>query len=313
MLNKLIFDIIVLKYEQMRNFLKGWETDMKKSKFSILCIILASCIILSCFNSCSKVDGTVIESEDTVSNSVISEKVETSEKESATENTENDDDSKAVDETQTESATSDIVELSNVLKNGVNVYYSNSAKNAVSIENKVINMEYSIDRNRGNMLVSNLSTKQGIPYIHDTMDIILKMKDGSAYKASASSNSATLNIYRMGFYYYETRLEGQNFSSAITTDKELSVGVGNYSTANDVKRAEVTDGVLSYRTGGGGDPYLIYPVDYSANEYDYLELTLRTANDCKAEIWMVSGDETAFTQKQRYGFDIYGGEEYFTY
>ena len=286
---------------------------MKKSKFSILCIILASCIILSCFNSCSKVDGTVIESEDTVSNSVISEKIETSEKESATENTENDDDSKAVDETQTESATSDIVELSNVLKNGVNVYYSNSAKNAVSIENKVINMEYSIDRNRGNMLVSHLSTKQGIPYIHDTMDIILKMKDGSAYKASASSNSATLNIYRMGFYYYETRLEGQNFSSAITTDKELSVGVGNYSTANDVKRAEVTDGVLSYRTGGGGDPYLIYPVDYSANEYDYLELTLRTANDCKAEIWMVSGDETAFTQKQRYGFDIYGGEEYFTY
>ena len=326
---------------------------MKRSTISRISALISACMVISSLASCAKNNvatnesattelHTITESEtskniesSTIDDSSIYTESSTKNEETTAEETTEAPGSSAVSDSSTEevssteegsstesnttteeetdSITNEVIELSNDIKNGVNVYYSSSSQSAVSIENKLMNMEYRTDSKRGSMLVSHLSTKQGNTYIRDTMDIVLRMKDGNVYYASSSADSATLNIYRMGFYFYEARLEGQSFTEGITAERELAIPLDSYTDTNGIKRPELKDGVLSYRCGNI-DPYIVYGgLNYNAADYDYIEITLRTGNDCRAEIWMIAGGETTFNEDQRYGFDVYGGNEFITY
>ena len=90
--------------------------------------------------------------------------------------------------------------------------------------------------------VTSLTDKNGNPYLTDTMDVFVKMTDGGTYYASKTANSAKvsqfagLNIFRYGYYYYDVRIEDQNFVNEI---KVLDDGLKNIS--KKVKKANYSE------------------------------------------------------------------------
>ena len=110
----------------------------------------------------------------------------------------------------------DIVKLSNSLANGVNVYYTDSNLAQLTVENQNMTLRYGVKNGTNTMYVQSLTNKDGAAYLQNTMDIVLNMKDGTKYYASqsATGTDAKLRLYRYGYYFYETRIEGQNFGSS---------------------------------------------------------------------------------------------------
>ena len=100
----------------------------------------------------------------------------------------------------------DLIQLSNGLKNGVNPYYTDATRAEVTIDNQVMSLGYGMVGMSDKMQISHLSNTKGVPYISNTMDVVLNMKNGKSYCGSRSLDSSILNIYRYGFYYYETRI-----------------------------------------------------------------------------------------------------------
>ena len=248
---------------------------MKKNSLRFLSLLLALCLSAGILASCG---GGEEETSSVDSQTIVNTETEGETKSQDTEgstsaDTEPETETEMVVELQGEEA--ELIQLAHDLKNGVNPYYSDASRNEVTIENQTMNLGYVIGSGNRNMQVSHLSTPTGNDYITNTMDVVLNMQNGKSYLASASKDNAILNIYRYGYYYYETRLEGQSFMNDLVTEKEIVIQPDKYSNAVGVKRPEMVDGVFTYRMGADNDPQLQYKVNFDAAEYEYLEITLR--------------------------------------
>jgi hypothetical protein len=171
---------------------------MKNKQLSALSLLLALVMLLGTLASCGG------NSSDTTTDSGDAITTETK----AAETTETETSAQTTNETDTAQETEDIVLLEGEnadliqtaynLMNGVNTYYSGGDRDSVMIDNRGMNLSYNIKSNSNNMQIGYLSTPDGKPYITDTMDVFVKMKDGNVYYSSKSMRDATLNIYRYG-------------------------------------------------------------------------------------------------------------------
>lgn len=125
----------------------------------------------------------------------------------------------------------DIVKLSNSLANGVNVYYTDSKLAQLTVKNQNMTLRYGVKNGSNSMYVESLANKDGAAYVQNTMDIVLNMTDGTKYYASqsATGTDAELRLYRYGYYFYETRIEGQNFGSSAPAGLSLQRTFYTYS------------------------------------------------------------------------------------
>ena len=113
----------------------------------------------------------------------------------------------------------DTIVLANNLANGVQQYYSgvtnwasNNGKSCI-IENQVMDLVVLRDNATKNQYVESLKNKQGGVYIENTLDVYIRMEDGSMYYTSKTTNDTYTNVYRHGYYYHEVRMERQNFAN----------------------------------------------------------------------------------------------------
>ena len=111
-----------------------------------------------------------------------------------------------------------IVENANKLANGVTSYFGTNdekgsgvvdglRKNYV-VENSNMNFYYPLTSEKSQ--AATITNNAGATYVQDTMDVYVKISD-KEYYASNSIKSATANIYRYGYYYYDIHAYGQNF------------------------------------------------------------------------------------------------------
>ena len=210
----------------------------------------------------------------------------------------------------------DIIELSNKLANGVSPYYSNSSRNELIISNTRMDLGFNMT-SANDMLVSHLSTKDGHDYIKNTMDVYIKMRDGSIYYASKSANTQNilLNIYRYGYYYYENRLEGLSFinSEGMLNEKDVKINV-NIKGSNSISLIEKLSNGLEYQITGN-DPYVVLSgIDYSASDYDTLQITIKVEKVASAsEMFIIAGSKTSFSTAQSETIGIIADGEAHTY
>lgn len=125
-----------------------------------------------------------------------------------------------------------LIESADRLANGVNAYFDSGDRKNFITENQNMALKYSTD-----MLferkVTALADKRGNKYIENTMDIFVKMTYGGTYYTSKTANSAKvsqfagLNIFRFGYYYYDVRIEDQNFVNEIKVIDELTLDIKN--------------------------------------------------------------------------------------
>lgn len=303
---------------------------MKINLVKVISLLVAIIMILSALASCSKKNTGASESQGTEGNSSTEKQETSTNDESGSKETTGKTESGSESESESESDTvggeivgaenryTELIKLSNSIKNGVNPYYSDGGRQDVTIENKLMTMGYHISGD-SNKQITYFANKSGANYIENTMDVILRMSNGSNYYASKSLDNAILNIYRYGFYYYETRFEGQTFMNDIVVEEEHKFDLNN-AEMYGLSNAVVKDGVLTYKTGTTGDPQFRFGDPKNANlnidtsKYVYLEFTMKIADPArKCEIYIVSGESTGFSNNQRYQFDPVVSDDYVTY
>ena len=185
---------------------------MLGKRIKLISLLLTLVMLLGVFASCgssTSVNEATTNADESELKTDDNSETETKKEQSEGSETESESESKSDPEDESESATAsptlegenaELIVKSYELMNGVNTYYSGGDRDSVMIDNKVMNLSYNIKSNSNNMQIGYLSTPDGKPYITDTMDVFVKMKDGNVYYSSKSISEATLNIYRYGYY-----------------------------------------------------------------------------------------------------------------
>ncbi len=212
----------------------------------------------------------------------------------------------------------DTIMQANRLADGVQAYYANPSRTVYRIQNQNMRLEYGIS-SAAPMQVASLQNAQGGVYLENTMDVFLTMEDGKTYLASESTASPHTNIYRMGYYYYDAHVMGQDFmgTSAVTDEMEFSVIKSNIR-GNDVSSLKVSDGVISY-TVDGFDPY-VYTIKsdtkkglhYNAEQFNAVQFSVKTTATV-GELYFIAGGRTGHNAEQMVRFDLKGNGEWNTY
>ena len=212
----------------------------------------------------------------------------------------------------------DTIMLSNRMADKVQSYYTDPKRSGYRIENSHMSLTYGLTE-AGKMLVNSLENTKGQAYLTDTMDVFITMEDGQTYTASSSTVSAYTNVYRMGYYYYDAHIMGQNFMGGAAIGAEMPFTM-NRSTirGNDVAAMSIKDGVVAYDVSGN-DPY-IYTISnktkeglcFPAAEYNAVQFSVRT-KATSGELYFVAGSKPSHNSDQSTRFDLIGDNEWHTY
>lgn len=214
----------------------------------------------------------------------------------------------------------DIIEISNKYANGVNAFYPDPTRSSFIVENNNMSVSNTLLQTEAK-LVSSIKNSAGKSYIENTMDVFVKMKEGGTFYASNSINGATVNIDRFGYYYYQTVISGQNFSSELTvnSEKNLNVSVPDR-VINMTSATQNDDGSISVSVLDTTDPQVQYISiePFAASEYNYIAVTMKI--DCVGEcllvggqLFIAAGSKTGFNSSQSTSFKMVGDGEYHTY
>lgn len=220
-------------------------TIMRKKRISLLAMVLAIVMLAGVLAACGgpaeqtteKEPAITTEKTDIVTTEAPSSKpTEEATTETPTEPTEPTEpaDTEEPTETTTEEPTAetetevtpkiespyiDTIVKANKLANGVQQFYSGVTRwfsnngQICYIENQEIDLAVLRDNATKDQYISYLRNKDGGTYIENTMDVYIRMHDGSVYYTSKTTNDSYTNVYRHGFYYHEIRMERLNFAN----------------------------------------------------------------------------------------------------
>ena len=212
----------------------------------------------------------------------------------------------------------DTIMLSNRLADGVQAYYANPKRTAYRIENQNMSLDYNLSSSSDN-LVASLRNPQGQAYLEDTMDVFITMADGNTYLASESTAAPHTNVYRMGYYYYDAHIMGQNFMGGSSIVKEMPFTVTKSTVkSNQVTGFQVKDGVISY-TANGSDPY-VYTISnknkeglgFPAEEYNAVQFSVKSTAT-EGYLYFIAGPRNGHSAEQQVRFDLEANGEWNTY
>ena len=326
---------------------------MSKKFLSIISLLLSIIMIAGMLSACGGNSETVPTAKETESTAVESQGDSTTSTESATqsETTEETEtyettgeavtDSTETHETVTEetaessaegSETAETSETSGIdvveneydpiidnaysLSNGVQGYFTNAQRTHLVLENQQIELTYA-RANSKDQLVTALKNKNGNSYIENTMDVFVTMKNGNTFYASQSNVSTISNFFRLGYYYYEARIEGQNFIYKVFPENVRDIDI-KVETSNGIGKDKVSeDGVLSFMIKPGSrDPWFVLRnTSYAAEDYNYIQFTMKTKIDTvvNGQIFYKANGSTSFSEASSVSYAIKGDGEFHTY
>ena len=258
---------------------------MKKRTFSLISLTLALLMLVSAFASC---DGGNEETKTT--DALSTESVESVSTEGETKPLETEDDTLGTEggtepREETEEVTTaapqldcdnaELIEYANSIANGVNAYYPDGTRQSFVFENKNMSIQYALSPTVDQQ-VTVLKNSKGKVYLENNMDVFVRTTEGKTLYASKSTAPAYANLHRLGYYYYDVRLEGQSFDSEPVILKEKSL---------NIKTRQEKNVILSYVNGKnlsveitGEDPYIV--LDHSAfklSDYNYVQITMKAS------------------------------------
>ena len=210
-----------------------------------------------------------------------------------------------------------IISLADSLKNNVTMYFPTEARDSVIYENMRMSLDYALDVTMPQQVTS-LKNKSGKTYVENTMDVFVEMEDGGRYFAKNSYTDGVPNIYRLGYYLYEMRVEGQTFVQDMTEVDSIAIDHLNIRGKHDVKGVKKKDGTLYViNDDPASDPYVIISetIDIDASIYTMLEITMKADvnTETRADAFFVAGGKSGFSNEQRVAFTVSNDGNYHTY
>ena len=205
-----------------------------------------------------------------------------------------------------------LIHTSNSTANKVNAYFTDYTHESFVVTNSEMSFVYNT-KEQGNMQLGSLKSKSGAEYIKDTMDVFVRMNDGSTFYTSNSTVPATTNLSRMGYYYYEARFEEQLFAGEgkITDEYAIKLKVAGYNEM--VAPSFNADKALVSELTGTKDPYIVFSgVSFKTEDYRYLKLTVKVDSP-GAKIYIIAGENQGFSDDQAKNINLIADGEYHTY
>ena len=303
---------------------KKGTKEMKKRSLSIISFILASLMVLGILASCSSGGENETESSKKAETTDVesNDKTETSEKEGGETNDDGGNNGNGGNggnsDVELVGPNAPIIELADNLKNNVSMYFNQEgSRDYVTYENMEMKLEYALDSILEQQVTS-LTNKSGNPYIQNTMDVFVEMENGNTYYAKDSIKDTFPNIYRFGYYYYQMRLEGQNFVKETEETSSQKVQHTSVVSKHQIKSVKKSDGIL-YVTNEDSvnDAFIVFTQNISmdAEKYTVLEITMRADENTSSalEVFYIAGGHTGFSEGQRVGVTIIPDGEVHTY
>ena len=203
----------------------------------------------------------------------------------------------------------DIINLNNSMANGVQAYFTDAGRTHYNISNTEMTMSYSCLA-ENNKQVAYIANSRGNHYIENTMDVFVKMTDGSTYYASQSQERASVNLRRFGYYYYQGLFENQDFASIQNVNKMESIPLKNVSYMHGVSgkgtKFKITDTI---------DPYFIYQnLSIDTSDAQVITVTMKVTGDTSNfSLYYSVGDRTSFSSDSSTSFSVINDGEFHTY
>ena len=292
---------------------------MKKISLSAISLILALMMLAGVFFACTHpqndetYESSGIETEHDVTASESESDDGQGESESESDTTEVPDSPK-IEVVKNEY--DKIIDNAYSLSNGVQGYFSNEKRTHLVLENQQVELVYA-RANSEEQLITSLKNKNGQSYIENTMDAFVTMNNGNTFYASQSNVSTISNFFRFGFYYYEARIEGQNFIYKVFPEsaRDIDIKVEN---SNGIAKEKISDeGVLSFTIRPGSkDPWVVLRnTAYAAEDYNYIQFTMRTEINSVAtgQVFYKANGITTFSEANSVSYAIKGDGEFHTY
>lgn len=217
---------------------------------------------------------------------------------------------------QDATAWGDNVAYADEVANLVNFRYLDQKRDIAEITNGDMRLVYNLDV-KDNKQVAGLYNKQGVAYLTNTMDAFVVTESGDKLYASMSGPSARGNIYRFGYYYYDIHFLDQGF---LPSSYSIDESAGSYDLlakarridSHDIKSVEMVDGVLTAVVDSTTDPYFHWSVKYNTDDYNALQITMRTQHSSKVTLYLKVGSGGYFNADQLTSFSVDPGKEYCT-
>ena len=208
-----------------------------------------------------------------------------------------------------------VVELAADKANKVQAYFTDASRTHYSIVNTEMTMTYARS-NMSEQLVESIKNTNGVAYIQNTMDVFVRMNNGSTYYASQSEKSAEANLYRFGYYYYEGLFEFQNFiSNKYSVSGTTEITEKNYSVGSSkgISRKR-DDGTPLYTISNANDPWIVFngfELDTASNDAITIEAKA-IGNTTKLEFYIrLRGG--SFNTAHKIDLPLIADGEYHTY
>lgn len=288
---------------------------MKKRIIAIISALLALSMTGAVFASCTP-GGVTNDPQESESESTS----QTDPEENSSESDKNNSGDETEDGPMLDCDNALSIEYANSILNGVNYYYPDYKRETAVIENQEMMLEYGLLTD-GNKQVQSLKNKNGVPYVENTMDVFVRMNSGDTYYASTTKVSTTSNLFRLGYYFYEARFEGQDFLNGVEPSLIKKVNLSNgISGANDTKLVSNENGELSFELvndkNGVFDPYVLFAdgshTSKKDNPFTLIEITMKAgAGIRECQLYVNTG--AGINNDQRYGFALIADGQYHTY
>ena len=288
---------------------------MKKSLLSLLSWLLVLAMLVGALAAC---DGN----EETSTNDGTKTPVEnTTGDESDVENTTDESETVTEDETEKAQLDGDYAEQitsANKLANGVQASFTDAKRTHFTLTNTEMLLNYSRSAdNENGQLVESIKNTKGASYIENTMDVYIKMNDGSTFYTSSSGKSAEVNLYRFGFYYYQALFEFQNFVPAsIDIENTVEIRARRFTEKllNDMDFTAADNGGAQFTINAADDPFVTYSkLSYPTEDFDVLEVTMKGVGDTKGGVIYYSVNGKALNNNDKLTFTLANDGEMHTY
>ncbi len=208
----------------------------------------------------------------------------------------------------------DSIMYANDMKNAIQVRFADQNSRDVIIENTQMQMVLNTIK-AGQKQVSVLQNTAGAAYLRDTMDVYIRTSDGRTLYASDSPTAGRLNIYRYGYYYYNTHILDQIFSDG-TYQAEATLDITKVPSnglKNDVTFLDSEDG-LKFKVTGTRDPYAgLQYLDYNTADYNAVEIVMRAEQSASATLFLAAGSYSGVNSDQSIQFAVTPGDAFNTY
>ncbi len=210
---------------------------------------------------------------------------------------------------------SSIVEA-NYLAGKVNAYFDSASRDKLIVENDDIYMNFGLNStDKG--VISSIYGKNGGLFLENTMNAYIKTEDGKIYSTLHSTKGMDTNIYRLGYYMYDTHIYGNDFFvDESQFENTQRIKIDKFEKCADAEEIEANDeNAYAYKVTSTADPraYLL-GINMSTKKVRFLKFSLKSDASTKGVIFVrTTADGDSFNADKSITFDIIPDGEYHEY